>query len=419
MNSTTEGKGVALDWDATIGGRASPPPPKANPVAESQASDETIMKHLHALLRTPIDAYNQTPIIEKTTPRADKPQIVTLDTLLSIPPKPIDAIIEGCFDSGTKIELIAPSKCRKSFFVIDLALHVAAGLDFVGLEIPKPRKVVYVNLELKEDSVKRRFIGRMKGYGIQLEDLHERLSIMNARSNGEWVRNNIAAKIKEAKPDLLILDPRYKLMLPKENENTGEGLAGILQLQDEIAETGIAVLMVAHDAKGNAGERADRDRGAGSSWAGRDVDCRFSLTPHANDPEDMVVLSFMVRDFPPKADITLNHGETGWTVSDEAPIKETSYSKKAAEKKATTKTLKDHRPALLELLAEEGKALKVTLLTSRLSESQGVGLAKARSVIEDAVAAGVVELFDQLQPRSKWIGTPKQIEEHKSPKLKV
>ena len=72
-------------------------------------------------------------------------------------------------------------------------------------------------------------------------------------------------------------------MRPDEDENTGNGLIGILNLLDAIAEEGAAVMIVSHDKKGDIKSQDIRDRGAGSNWAARDVDCRFVMTPKKND----------------------------------------------------------------------------------------------------------------------------------------
>ena len=89
-------------------------------------------------------------------------------------------------------------------------------------------------------------------------------------------------------------------MRPDENENAGEGLVGILGLLDAVAELSAAVMVVAHDAKGDSATKDIRDRGAGSSWAARDTDCRFTLTPGKEKPEEEVILAVLPRNYPPQ-----------------------------------------------------------------------------------------------------------------------
>lgn len=256
----------------------------------------------------------------------------SLSDLMQKPLEPLDPIVAGCFERGDKIDLIAPSKCRKSFFVLDLALHVALGRDFLGLTIPKSRKVVYVNLEIKDEWIKRRLSARLKGYDLTSEEIGDKLMILNARGRGAWFRDEGYKLVLENMPDLTIIDPRYKLMKPGENENAGEGLCGVLDLFDKLASAGMAVLVVSHDAKGDVSLRDVRDRGAGSSWAARDADCRFTLTPHKEDPQNMAILEVMARNYPPRESVTIAAETDRWVLRSEVPA--IAYTRAPRTKKA-------------------------------------------------------------------------------------
>ena len=231
----------------------------------------------------------------------------SLADFVATPPAPLDPIVASAFERGDKVELIAPSKCRKSFFALDLALHVAAGFPFCGLAIPKPRKTLLVNLEIKRDWMKRRVLARLDGYRLQAADLKDNLMLMNCRGMGGAVRDAILSRVKATHPEFVILDPRYKLMRADEDENTGNGLIGILNLLDAIAEAGAAVMIVSHDKKGDVKSQDIRDRGAGSNWAARDVDCRFVMTPDKKD-ENVCELGVLARNYPPRSVISLRAG---------------------------------------------------------------------------------------------------------------
>ena len=135
-------------------------------------------------------------------------------------------------------------------------------------------------------------------------DLQGRLQLMNCRGQGGCVREAILSRVKALKPDFVIIDPRYKLMRPDEDENTGSGLIGILNLLDAIAEEGAAVMIVGHDKKGDVKGQDIRDRGAGSNWAARDVDCRFVMTPKKNDDYGIEV-GILARNYPPRPSLDL------------------------------------------------------------------------------------------------------------------
>jgi hypothetical protein len=47
--------------------------------------------------------------------------VIAADVWLASPVPPRDPVIEGVLDAGTFVELIAPSKARKSFFAMQMA----------------------------------------------------------------------------------------------------------------------------------------------------------------------------------------------------------------------------------------------------------------------------------------------------------
>ena len=214
------------------------------------------------------------------------------------PPSP-DPIVDGLFEAGDKVELIGPSKVRKSWFTMGLAAHVAAGRDFCGWRIPRPRRVVYFNLEIKEDWFARR-LWFLKNYGLDPDGIGDRLTVVNVRGHARKVRDTLAAFPKGTGIDLIVVDPRYKMMVEDEDDNNAADLRALLDTFDHAAGNGPAILVVSHDGKGDAGARDIRDRGAGSSVASRDCDARIVLTPHAQDPDNMLTVDTLARNFAPK-----------------------------------------------------------------------------------------------------------------------
>lgn len=344
--------------------------------------------------------------------------VESIADFLNDPPPPLDCIVEELFGAGEKGEIIAPSKARKSFFAIDLAVHIAAGRDWLGFKIPRPRRVLLFNLEISRDWMKRRFYRRLSAYGINPEEIRDTLSIVNARSRGQIVRTHAVGLVKRANAEVVIVDPRYKLLLPSESENTGEGVQGVLDLQDRIAEAGAAAIFVGHDAKGTAGDRDDRDRGAGSGWTGRDCDFRLVLSPHADDPQDAVVLSIVRRNFPPFEPVSLRHESDCIRLdADTAPRKETSATRN--QSRTTAQPLDTLRPHVMAVLKEAGKALPAGLLVSKVREAARIGEKRAVALISMCEEAGEIVSTPRLSKRGGEVrrGTPEQVEKYMNPDL--
>jgi len=154
-----------------------------------------------------------------------------------------------------------------------------------------------------------------------------------------------------------------------------------------MAEAGAAAILVGHDGKGTAGDRDDRDRGAGSGWTGRDCDFRIVLSPHADDPQDALVLSLMRRNFPPFESVTLRHDGDSFQLDEgTAPRKETSFTRRQVAK--TSAPLDTLRPVVLEVLRQAGKALPSGILLTKVREAAKIGEKRAVALIALCEEAG-------------------------------
>ena len=200
-------------------------------------------------------------------------------------PPPFDWIITDIVAHGMKGDLNAKSKQWKSFFGMQLALCISAGQSFLGMQVPKARRCAYFNLELSDRGA------------------WERGAAMGAATGATPAgKPALVAEVSRLEIDLVILDPRYKLIGDGEDENSAAGLRGVLQFRDALAEAA-AVLMIGHDPKGSTEGKSMADRGAGSYTAGADYDFSFALSPHELDGYTVLSTSCRYRQSPP--DLTI------------------------------------------------------------------------------------------------------------------
>ncbi len=225
------------------------------------------------------------------------------------PPEP-DQIFTDTLDAGDKMTIIAPSKLRKSFFTQQMALSLAAGRDFLKWEVPKARRVLYCQFEIKSNHSHRRIRNLAKAMNLHPEDIGDRLMVVNGRGLG-LIGPDGVKRIQEAaaafNPEVIVFDPLYKIAGGV--ENAAEDMKTILNSFDVLAEqTGAAIIYVHHDPKGSPGERDLRDRGSGSNVLGRDYDAAVMLTPHASEDEAAVVETIL-RNYRPQEPFTAIWGE--------------------------------------------------------------------------------------------------------------
>lgn len=252
--------------------------------------------------------------------------------LQSDPPEP-DQILADVIDAGDKFSIIGSSKLRKSFFLLQLLVSLAAGIDFLNWRVPKKRKVLLVQFEVRAHHYHRRVKRMARAMGITAEDLEDRFQVINARGLGIHGKEGVE-RIRQAAlafgPEVIVFDPLYKVS--QEIENASEGMKVILGVFDELAEqTGAAIGYVHHDPKGLPGDREIRDRGAGSNVLSRDYDACVTLTAHAQEP-DAAVIDLLLRNYRPQEPFAIL-----WT-EDDAGAYRFEVSPKLLPDKKTSRT---------------------------------------------------------------------------------
>jgi hypothetical protein len=208
-------------------------------------------------------------------------------------------VLKGAFDLNTKTCITGPSKARKSFFLLQLAVSVAGGLhSFLDWKIEQHRIVLYANLEIPEAHFQRRLRRMAKAMGVEPAQLKGRLHIMNARGkSGSSVLTRIQAEAKRIGAEVIIIDPVYKLIPGDESKQ--ENVKALLSTMDRICNaTNAALVYVHHGTKGEQGDRLTIDRAAGSGVLARDVDCLISLANHVTD--GLLVVEQIARSYAPK-----------------------------------------------------------------------------------------------------------------------
>lgn len=89
--------------------------------------------------------------------------IDTVNDLLAAANEPDEWVLEGLIEAGDQVILAGAPKAGKSLLASQLALAVASGGRWLGWKAPSPRKVLYVNLELRKKRFGRRLIAQVGG----------------------------------------------------------------------------------------------------------------------------------------------------------------------------------------------------------------------------------------------------------------
>jgi len=337
--------------------------------------------------------------------------IIQGDTWVATPETARDPILENVIDAGDMLEVIAPSKMKKSFFALQLGLCAATGSDFLGWVMNGIHNVLYINLELKPAWQQRRLNNMVSNMAIPVELLG---SIKFCNTRGLQVKNMmaaIAATVRAIKPTVIIIDPLY--MMHDGDENVAHEMKPLVRdFGALMAESGAALISVHHDPKGKAGDRNIRDRGAGSSIFGRACDARITLTQHADDL-NLLCVDVMARNFAPTEPVVCSF-DGSFHLEEEAEYNpETSSTAKKRSKETTISVAKVADQAMV-YLDDADKGIRTTTFRQEvLQGTMGLGIHKAKLVLKHLIDTGVVVKSLQYQ-RGYWVGTSEQIKERNS-----
>ena len=185
------------------------------------------------------------------------------------------ALINGILRQGHKMLLAGPSKAGKSFALLQLAVCIAEGLPWLGFQCAQGR-VLYVNLELDEESCKERLALVRKA--IHAPNKYP-VDTWNLRGRSFPMDKLAPILIRKASKNgylAIIIDPIYKIITG--DENSADQMARFCNQFDKICtELGCAVIYCHHHSKGMQGQKRSMDRASGSGVFARDPDALLDL----------------------------------------------------------------------------------------------------------------------------------------------
>ena len=129
---------------------------------------------------------------------------------------------------------VSPGGIGKSSLLIAEALSMVTGYSLLGTAPAGPLRVWYWNGEDPKEELDRRFAAAIKHYGLQREDVEDRLFIDNGRMMPIVVAEDTRSGLKIARPvidevtatirnnriDVLIIDPFVSCHRVSENDNS-------------------------------------------------------------------------------------------------------------------------------------------------------------------------------------------------------
>jgi RecA-family ATPase len=186
-------------------------------------------------------------------------------------------VIDGLLRPGDKMMVSGPSKAGKSFLLMELAIAVAEGSEWLGMKC-NSGDVIYVNFELRRDDRIRRIKKIYEANWMATEHpgrIHS-LDLKGQAAPIEALKSKLIRSVAKYRPTMIILDPVYKIMIG--DENNARDVSEFCNVLDAICvETGAAIVYCHHHSKGSQSGKQSVDRASGSGVFARDADVLFDM----------------------------------------------------------------------------------------------------------------------------------------------
>ncbi|TXH15940.1 MAG: DNA primase [Hyphomicrobiaceae bacterium] len=205
------------------------------------------------------------------------PDFEALDAVFHDIPPLAKPLIDGVLRQGHKGLLSGPSKAGKSYLLLQLALAIAEGRDWLGWRCAQGR-VLYVNLELDRVSCLHRLKGLYQAKGWAPANIAN-IDLWNLRGKAvpmDVLAPKLIRRALKRRYLAVIIDPIYKVITG--DENAADKMAFFCNQFDRVcAELGAAVIYCHHHSKGAQGQKSARDRSSGSGVFARDPDAILDI----------------------------------------------------------------------------------------------------------------------------------------------
>lgn len=213
-----------------------------------------------------------------TTESPCLPKIYRYADVMRNIPALADPLIDGILRKGHKMVISGGSKAGKSFLLIQLCISLSEGIPWLNYKCRKS-KVLYVNLELDEASCYHRIADVYQA--LEMEPSHaDDLLIWSLRGYNVKLTQiipELVERLKNEKPDIVVLDPIYKIM--EGDENSAKDMSNFLSEMDVLGrELNASVIYCQHHSKGSQAGKKAMDRMSGSGVFARDADAVIDLT---------------------------------------------------------------------------------------------------------------------------------------------
>ena len=198
--------------------------------------------------------------------KGDDVNVISGMQIFTTPYQKVEWAIKDMIPMRKKTVAPGDFEAGKSYLYLGAALSLASGKPYyLGFEIPKARKVLYIDLENGKDETLRRIQKLTEGHSIDQESCAENFILVTKPGDFSEVFPLIEAQVIIQKPDVIIIDNLYQLS-GANNISDSEKIKPLLGKIEGLKTTSnAAVVLIHHFLKNTQEQGLTEERMAGSS----------------------------------------------------------------------------------------------------------------------------------------------------------
>ena len=185
--------------------------------------------------------------------------------------------VQPLISRGDRVVIFGEFASMKSWIVLHMALHLGAAADWLGFVVAEQRRVLYVDEEMNERTLRRRVKRLGQGAGLTLEEPVQFLSRAGVRFDTYGAQALLSYLSKHHfAPQVIIIEALRRVLVGDENES--RDMAQFWRNLEPISRDGTTLIITHHMNKPPPmGKRAVRYRASGSTDILAGSDASFAV----------------------------------------------------------------------------------------------------------------------------------------------
>jgi len=242
-------------------------------------------------------------------------RLLSLSHIVNTPLPPVEWLVKPIFAAGERVLLYGEYGALKSWVLLHVGLHIAAGRKWLDtFEVPRPRAVLYVDEEMSEYTLRSRVKRIAEGEKFPTDDVSFAVSSREGARMTEMGGHILLDRVTRAefKPEVIIMESMRRVLVGSENEQSD--VSGFWRAVEPIAKMGIALIVSHHMRKPHEdGPDNIRYRASGSTDLIAGTDSAWAATRPQNGPSIiMTAIRMRLAEEPPPFAVEFTwDGETG------------------------------------------------------------------------------------------------------------